>query len=154
MSLAVHEPGFAPVSDADAAEWWKGPSAELFLDPLGKRAERIDLDAAQIVLVPLPGGAVRVLRYRTPAPGAPQETAALAAEDAAASWCFDPATGTLELGLRLAWRAVAPASAPFVPAPGSVLGFDAAWRDRPLLGAEIKVHDRPSVWARVRLEAD
>ena len=62
--------------------------------------------------------------------------------------------GVTRIDLRLDWRAVAPASAPFVPAPGSLLGFDAAWRDRPLLGAEIKVHDRPSVWARVRLEAD
>ena len=152
VSVRVRDDAFAPLSEEAAAEWWKGPSAELFLDPLGKRAERIDLDAAQIVLVPLPGGAVRVLRYRTPAPGSPQETAALAAEDAAASWCFDPATGTLELGLRLAWRAVAPASAPFDPAPGAILGLDAAYRDRPLLGAPVKVHDRPAVWARVRLD--
>ena len=74
--------------------------------------------------------------------------------DAAGSWRRDSATGLPRIDLRLDWRAVAPASAPFVPAPGSLLGFDAAWRDRPLLGAEIKVHDRPSVWARVRLEAD
>lgn len=151
VSLAVRDPDFAPVAEDALAEWWRGPNAELFLDPLGRRAERVDLDVAQLVLVPLADGAVRVLRYRTPAPGAAQDVAALAAEDAAASWRFDPATETLRLDLRLAWRAVAPASAPFEPASGAILGFDAAWRDRPLLGAEVKVHDRPSVWARVRL---
>jgi len=154
VSLAVPDADFAPFPAEPPADWWNGPNAELFLDPLGKRSERIDRDAFQLVLLPLAGGGIRVLRYVTPAPGAPQDVAVLGPADAAGSWRRDPATGLPRIDLRLDWRAVAPASAPFVPAPGSLLGFDAAWRDRPLLGAEIKVHDRPSVWARVRLEAD
>ena len=152
VELAVRDPDFRPVAEKQAGDWWLGPNAELFLDPLGKRAERIDRDAFQFVLVPLEGGAVRVLRYVTPAPGAPQDMSVLPAADAAGSWLFDPATAGFRLDLRLAWRAATPATAPFEPAPGAVVGFDAAYRDRPLLGAPGKVHDRPAVWARVCLD--
>lgn len=151
VSISASDRDFAPPAAEPPAEWWGGPNAELFIDPLGKRAERIDRDAVQIVIIPVEGGAVRAMRIVTPEPGAPQDTAFLPAPEAAGNWRFDPAAGSMRLDLRLAWRAVAPASKQFAPVTGALLGFDAAYRDRPLLGGVVKVHDRPSVWARIRL---
>ena len=64
---------------------------------------------------------------------------------------FNAAERVLEIAAAIPWAAVQPGSGGFTPRAGAVVGVDAAYRDAPLLGGSVKVHDNTSAWGRIRL---
>lgn len=162
----------ADVSVSGADKWLDAPALELFVDPLNRKETAVSSDTVQLVLFPVKGGKCRAtaIRYPQPAGKGPMwaRFGVGVADDGAPTWTADPegfdggvvvdvpvncedASPSAIVAL-IPWSAIAPASDPtFVPKEGALIGLDAAWCNRPLLGFDRKLWDDPSTWATIRL---
>lgn len=159
LHFVARDPAFAELPPDGVETWWNGSALELFADPLDRKSFYVSKDTFQLVLVPVRGGATESIVLSqdgdgvapwTPATGNPRRRYGVKGIEATRK--FSRRTGEFEITARIAWSVIRPGScARFAPKAGAVLGFEAAYRDVPLLGGETKKHDDPSTWARIRL---
>lgn len=124
---------------SDENELWKHGDGllELFFDVKNLKKVRSDGDAVQIVVMRLSDD--------------PTRWRALVIRDGGKThaWTDLPKENGF---IRVPWKLVAPSDDPgFLPGSGEVIGFDAAFANRPLTGGKAKLHDDPSTWGRMRL---
>ena len=117
----------------EGALWARRNLLELFFDVTHARATALDGRAAQLVVMRAEGGGYRVFSIRD--------------AGRTRTWFDLPETGA---ELSIPWSRIAPTDGPaFVPAAGSVIGMDASFANRPVMGSPRKIHDDPSRWGRV-----
>ena len=170
LKLRLEAPGGAVRPNPDVAvdgpdKWPSGSALELFVDPLNRKDVAVSSATVQLVIFPTEKGVRSVaIRYPHAAGEGPiwARYGIGVADALAPKWTADPAKveamfeacddGKVRMTVLVPWKAIAPASNPdFVPAAGSLIGLDAAWCDRPVLGGAVKLWDDPSTWANVRL---
>ena len=149
VAARLRDETFSPLPPEAAEAWWTGPSLELFLDLRDAKADALDGETWQVALVPVEGAATRILLLTTGPDG--RQVVDRSGRGIEARHAFDAAAGVLEIVASIPWTAVRPVSGPFAPHAGAVVGADAAYRDAPLLGGAVKIHDNPSAWGRFRL---
>lgn len=149
LAARLRDDAFRPLPPDAVQAWWTGPSLELFLDLRDAKAVSLDGEVWQVVLIPVENRSTDVRLLTTDPDG--RQVVDGSGRGIEVRHAFNAAERVLEIAAAIPWAAVQPGSGGFTPRAGAVVGVDAAYRDAPLLGGSVKVHDNTSAWGRIRL---